>query len=297
MDPQELINQLQELRQIVAQQQNEINNLHAERKEDHSSHPTLTYVPSQPKELKVAPPEYFFGNRKKSRNFLLQLQNVFHAQPALFATDANRIAYAVSYLRDSAFEWISPHLESSSAVVATYQAFADAFYAAFSDVDRQRTAERKILSLRQRDRSVSTLVSEFQRLAIEAKIDPNALFPIFYQSLNDDVKDELCRVDRPGTMEEYYRLAIRIDDRLLERKSEKRHPGRIFSNNQFSKSPAPKPSDAMILDNVQKRGPISQEEKDRRRTLGLCLYCSSNEHQLSACPLRPQNSGNGPARN
>jgi hypothetical protein len=33
------------------------------------------------------------------------------------------------------------------------------------------------------------------------------------------------------------------------------------------------------------RGWLSQEEKDRRRRLNLCLYCGGDNHQISTYPL------------
>lgn len=34
---------------------------------------------------------------------------------------------------------------------------------------------------------------------------------------------------------------------------------------------------------IARRGPITQEEKDRRRRLGLCFYCGERGHLASSC--------------
>uniref|UniRef100_A0A8C5R358 Uncharacterized protein n=1 Tax=Leptobrachium leishanense TaxID=445787 RepID=A0A8C5R358_9ANUR len=39
------------------------------------------------------------------------------------------------------------------------------------------------------------------------------------------------------------------------------------------------------------RGPLTPEEKARRRALDLCFYCGDPLHQISACPLRPPKPG------
>jgi hypothetical protein len=35
------------------------------------------------------------------------------------------------------------------------------------------------------------------------------------------------------------------------------------------------------------RSPLSNEEKQRRKELGLYLYCASDKHRVSTCPLAP----------
>uniref|UniRef100_A0A8C5LPW7 Uncharacterized protein n=1 Tax=Leptobrachium leishanense TaxID=445787 RepID=A0A8C5LPW7_9ANUR len=39
------------------------------------------------------------------------------------------------------------------------------------------------------------------------------------------------------------------------------------------------------------RGPLTPEEKARRRALDLCFYCGGPLHRISACPLRPPKPG------
>ena len=46
----------------------------------------------------------------------------------------------------------------------------------------------------------------------------------FYQGLKDDVKDELIKQNRPKDFADYVAMAVRIDNRLFERRMEKRNP-------------------------------------------------------------------------
>lgn len=47
--------------------------------------------------------------------------------------------------------------------------------------------------------------------------------------------------------------------------------------------------DAMDLSSATLRphAPLSQEEKARRRNLGLCIYCGGSGHVIRTCPLKP----------
>src|SRR4030095_6170085 len=46
-----------------------------------------------------------------------------------------------------------------------------------------------------------------------------------------------------------------------------------------SKSGTSKPSES------KPRGPLSDEEKERRKKLNLCVYCASPKHSVADCPL------------
>ena len=60
--------------------------------------------------------------------------------------------------------------------------------------------------------------------AIASRVDWNnaALNAYFYEGLSSKVKDIIYLEERPGTLEEYIHRAETIDDRLSERKEEKR---------------------------------------------------------------------------
>jgi len=39
----------------------------------------------------------------------------------------------------------------------------------------------------------------------------------------------------------------------------------------------------------KRRGPLSLEEKQRRRAKGLCMYCGADGHLVAGCPKVPKN--------
>lgn len=47
--------------------------------------------------------------------------------------------------------------------------------------------------------------------------------------------------------------------------------------------------DAMDLSavNVRPHGPLTPQEKERRRKLGLCIYCGETGHVIRNCPIKP----------
>ena len=48
----------------------------------------------------------------------------------------------------------------------------------------------------------------------------------------------------------------------------------------------------MEIDTTRRRGPLSEEEKQRRRANRLCLYCGGPGHIAVNCPHRPKRQVN-----
>lgn len=111
--------------------------------------------------------------------------------------------------------------------------------------------------------------------------------------LSDPLKDELARVGIPQTLDELINLSIQIDRRLRERRSERSssHPRPIWmlprvpgSPNQLplSSTPATEAPEPMQLGLLQPS--LTPEERMRRRTHNLCLYCGEQGHFVRTCP-------------
>ena len=177
------------------------------------------------------------------------------------------------------------------------------FYSSFSDIDRKVEVEKLLTDIKQGNRSVSTLVAEFQRLAVESKWPETVLFQLFYRALNSNLKDEICRYDRPPSIEEYYKMAVRLDNRLTERKMEKKE-----DNSRLTFKPVNKSNpDAMVIGNSrthpttleeisdsgshQSRKSLFVEERQYRRENNLCAYCGATDHARDACPKRSRSKG------
>ena len=125
---------------------------------------------------------------------------------------------------------------------------------------------------------------------------------MFYKALRDDVKDELCKVERPDTLDRYMEMTITLDNRLYERRMEKsrsqqtNHQGK--GNRQIPKNvvyqprttqQSSQPNDPMILGSaVTVRPPtrLTPEERERRQKSGLCWYCGKPNHVAKFCPSR-----------
>ena len=143
----------------------------------------------------------FKGDRKYAEEFIVLCENKFMVEEEKFIKDKHKIGYIISLLRGDAFAWIAPYFSlGQQRVLTEYQFFRCEFLKVFLDPNRGLNAERKLYRLKQGKRSVTTMITEFQRLAVEAgfSMDDYALFGLFYEALNDEVKDELCKLPRPS---------------------------------------------------------------------------------------------------
>ena len=125
----------------------------------------------------------------------------------------------------------------------------------------------------------------------------------FQQGLRNDVKDLLLTFhEDPKSLTEAISRAVRCDNRLFERRSERQQFSRtrveptyasIVANRSQSYSQplnsfqgnGPTP---MEIDAARRRGPLSEAEKQRRRANRLCLYCGGPGHIAIQCPHRPR---------
>lgn len=281
-------------------------------------------INSTPELPKIAIPEKYDGNRAKFRGFVNQCRLVFTLQPQRYPNDIVKIGFIVSLLKGSALDWASPLLEKDNDVMNDFDKFLHEFRRVFDDPDRKRTAENALQSLVQGRRSAATYASDFRRLITDVDWNESAQIHHFRTGLNEDVKDDLARIDRhPETISDFIDLCIRIDNRLYERRHERklvyygsksssansskprqyqkttfsnvRSPVASYHSNQDQPSSDPSP---MQIDATRPFSrTLSTKEKQRRMSENLCMYCGAPGHKINDCSIRPQKSTTIPSSN
>nr|XP_008287696.1 PREDICTED: uncharacterized protein LOC103362935 [Stegastes partitus] len=108
----------------------------------------------------------------------------------------------------------------------------------------------------------------------------------------EELKDELASRDMPDTLEALISLAIKIDNRLRERRREKATRARRLT---FSPKPAVVPNHSpdrtspVAAEEPMQLGRthLTPEERERRMQGSLCLYCGQAGHYAVKCPVKP----------
>jgi hypothetical protein len=290
-----------------------------------TSSDTTTTAPAQlvstqrTAQFKVASPDLYYGDRKKLRQFLQQVKLNFLFHPESVNTEEKKVVYASTYLRGAAFDWFEPYLKEflgtpeehrtprTQEIFQRFSSFQLAIEQVYGDVDTVKEAERDLQNLRQQG-SATDYASKFHQLSSRVNWDQAAFAAVFYKGLKDTVKDELARLDRPDDLMPLVELAIRIDNRLWERRLEKGKGGDTISYSRYQANARKKQTRTpgyyppgrdmpMDLDATKRRfrnkqqgkgKRISQAEKEERFKKNLCLYCGKPGHRAKDCKASKQ---------
>uniref|UniRef100_A0A3P8TGN2 Retrotransposon gag domain-containing protein n=1 Tax=Amphiprion percula TaxID=161767 RepID=A0A3P8TGN2_AMPPE len=173
------------------------------------------------KEPHVPVPERYSGDFGSCQAFLTQVSLVFDLQPHSYPTDKARVAFLVSLLSGDARDWGTAVWRQQGPLCHSYAAFVDEMQRNFDHPVRGRDASTRLMNIQQGTRSVAEYALEFRTLAAEASWNDEALWGSFYNGLNETLKDELAMREEPSTLEQWISCAIKLDNRLRERRREK----------------------------------------------------------------------------
>lgn len=258
--------------------------------------------------IKPHKPTKFDGDQKKLKTFLTELRTYFHYYPTQFFKHENRVKFAGSCLTGSALGWFEPFLSdyvrgSPSDVTMTifrdYDTFEDRMKKVFGEVDEVQAATDRLMRLKQ-TRAASEYVANFLQIASRIPWDETYLKDRFYRGLKEDVKDELCKIDKAmTTLDNYMETAVKIDNRNFARRQEKKgnynYP-QYKAKNQPNQGQKRQPDTShgtepgpMNMANVQK----GRERKPRDISRIKCYNCNEYGHYSSNCerPKKPRNQG------
>ncbi len=102
-------------------------------------------------------------------------------------------------------------------IFGDYKKFKDELRRAFEVVDEKRAAERRLHILKM-NKSAAKYAAEFQRIAALTDWDDDALVSQYYWGLNETIKDEIARMNRPEELQDMINTFINIDSRQWERR-------------------------------------------------------------------------------
>ena len=250
----------------------------------------------EPKEPKVANPTPFTGKVAEAREFLLKCELVFQVQPRSYSSDLAKITFVVTYLKEAAFHWIQPALElkngdSPPPWFLDWTLFREKFLHDFGDADLIETSRRSLAKLKQTG-SCNAYAIDFRRLSAPLDMSEQSLRYAFYEGLKDDVKDRILSPlsTEFADFEALITTAIRWDSLLYNRRKQPSisiNKATTFTNYIPRNSAIPTGPTPMDVDatNSRPRGHLTDAEKLRRRTLGLCGYCGGTGHFAITCPL------------
>lgn len=175
--------------------------------------------------VKTAIPDKWGGSSKDLRQWIGKTKLYINLQGSSLSDPAQQVNLAASLLKETAWNWIAPFYAAPSALQPEWMRNVEALFEelerVFGDPDTEKAALRN-LERTKHTGSVGKYVAEFSQWSTLLPAYGDApMRDHFYSGLKDEVKDELAKVEKPQTFEALKTVAIRIDNRLFERRMEK----------------------------------------------------------------------------
>ena len=244
-------------------------------------------APPHHAEPRLPTPQRYNGNPGECRGFLTQCQLTFELQPTSFPTARSRIAYIITLLTDKALAWATAIWQLQGPECSNIILFIKDMLRIFDQSASGQEAAKNLLLLRQGKDRVSDYAISFRTLAAESGWNETALITTFVSGLSDSLKYFLAATECPNDLESIISQAVRLDNRLQERRWEQASGQRP----SFQSRPTPttllwnQPTPTETTEPLQiGRAHLSPEEKDRRRREKLCIYCGKSGHFRTFCP-------------
>jgi hypothetical protein len=254
--------------------------------------PTPAVPPTPPEnpasaEPRLPAPEPYAGESAYCRAFLTRCSMHFALQPRTFHNEQAKVAFVITLLTGKAALWGTAVWENQDPCCASFQTLSAEMRRVFDRAVAGREAARVLADLRQGERPVSDYSIEFRTLAAECHWNEEAQWDMFLHGLADRVQREIYALDLPTSLNGLIELALRVDARLC------RAGGRVSSFRPPGETQRSSGRDAVgpVFDHEPMqvgRARLSREERERRRSQGLCLYCGGAGHYAYNCPVKGQ---------
>lgn len=253
------------------------------------------------REAHIPDPENYRGEMGKCGGFLLQCSLVFSQKPVTYAADSSKVAFVMGLLQGKALDWATAMWQSHTDIHNDYVKFESELKKVFDHPVQGKEASKRLLCLNQGSHSVAEYSVEFRTLAAEAGWDDSALQTVFLNGLSEQLKDELALKDDSENLDTLISTAIKIDNRLRERRRERNNRSSTSSRPPVPRNPSsfvpPNPpiqTSSLLAQGISDepmqlgRAKLTPAERFRRINAGECLYCGQLGHFLSTCPSRPK---------
>lgn len=262
------------------------------------------------KELRLAVPSAFKGDRSKLNAFKSAVQLYLNINAGVYNTDARKIAFLLSLLQEGGAalwreQWLDKHISDLSKTSpnipteCTWDVFLQNFSDAFEETDTPGTALWRIKNMQQGTTSAEDHVNRFKLLASTSGLDTTtnkdlAIRDYFAETLNRPLRKRILEDSNPPRdIDSWYKMAIRYDNqwrrnrdifgRDSHSKGQSRSKGKTWTWQHSSSSRDP---NAMEID------ALSVEERADLLKKGACFFCKAPGHMANKCPKKRSQPSN-----
>lgn len=245
--------------------------------------------------VKFREPREFNGQASEVEHFIYEIENAFRWSPAQFTTDESKACYLGAYLKaGSPFEWLMSVERARPTLILNWAEFKKEFISHFGISDIHGTYLRKLENLSQTG-SAAQYFARFHDIVSHLHLTKDSKITYLKRGLKPKVREHLIG-KKYATLAEYEPIVIHIDNDLFNSKQDERR----VPVPQFKSTPTPSTSTStstftpipgtetvpMEVDATRTVTHLTADERKRRFTNNLCLYCAGAGHRADACPVK-----------
>jgi len=226
----------------------------------------------------------FAGDRRYLKGFIAKMNLIFALRPDLYETDESKVIYVISRFYGNAMNWAATLIENDDPCLRNYPDFINRLKSSYGCQDLEFIANRRLKTLKQkRIGGINGYISEFNHYADDSSWNETAKMDAFMDGLQEQIATRIYEMfPGPRTLLNLQNIACRIDSRLAA--NQNFYENRSRNNTRYRNIPRNQRNSHKEKNNIH--GPLSKEEKERRRRENLCMYCGRSNHILDDCPLR-----------
>jgi len=278
--------------------------------------PPVPDLPMSFREPKIDPSPEFDGKVSEYATFLDHCEFYFDNKPSMFLNnDKNKVSVVISRLRRRVATWAHAlrRINPANPTFLSWFQFRALMNSLFEDTYYLEQVRHDFCALKQKG-SARNFSIEFKTFASILQLDEGTMISEYKEKLKDMVQQGIAYTTGITSFELLVAKSIEIDQVLYKiakastKKDESRAQKPIFRDSTPSQSKnfsSPSHSKHSTQQNASAShasvtrtstphpshpcGPLSQEERERRITHKLCMYCADPDYAIQDCP-RLQNS-------
>jgi len=254
-------------------------------------------TPAHPKTQDLPAPPKFNGHRVRLKAWKNSVNIKLNGHTAKLPSPQHQLVYVFGLLEGKASDQIQPYVLGTGINLVDVPALFTVLERAIGDPDPIGSATRALRALKQRSNDLSTYLAKFSHLAAEVPWDDRVKLDHFQEEMRFELKQALVHFPDVIILEEFIDQASEVEQKLPRLRTNPRN----FPTNRASHhlvtsnmpvtairtshlSFAAARATSMGLSSGRLR--LTQEERDRRHTNGLCIVYVKGDHFIAGCLLR-----------
>ena len=252
---------------------------------------------SPTKEVGISKPSSFNGDRRRVKEFIQECNVYLDINENIYKTDKLKVAFVLSLMNEKeARQWKAHFINRITRPdmkldFPKFKDFLTLVQHAFKPADQAGEAMNKLELLRQGNRAVEEMITEFRLLCAEAELEEQSvsdnrhLIKLFANCLNGQLKKRILFGEVvPKTISGWIEKAIQYDSNYRMGQALMNLDNRGKKPQRRNDEKDPNAMDTLI-------GALTEKERTALMKIGACFRCKKTGHLSRDCPDKNKTYG------